>query len=374
MKGRRLSQNDYHVGQRVVSGRDPKIGLGLGPGEHDLITYRDMRVETVEAIDEDARRMGTNARMVLRHGDEVRTVLLCHTGIDDRHVEDTGWRTLWSEPLPEDDHAAIALASAIHSTNGYRDISLFWIAAAAEDGICYAHMLTDAVSECEEIPIIRSHGALSYTTVAVALRCPVEAAPRSVIAVRLEEARAEGGRVIHCGGHATVIMTDVDLDIAAGSIPIRTQPPGIVSAGNIAGWSVLDDAEGRALALEEASEALTLCWDDGGTRGVTCLAKTGIDFWKNDDPEAYAETTIPGPGLWMWRNVRYRSHVDHEGVWDGDMQGEWHPATTKDVLAMAGSLDAVADDIRHYTGEWEDDPVSSQIAMARSRLPEALAA
>jgi hypothetical protein len=361
MKGMHLSQRDYRVGQRVVAARDRRTDL-TGTAE-----YGAMRVETVESIDEDARRMGYNARMELRHADEVRTVLLCGTSIHDDAIERTPWRTIWSEPLPDRDEAATAFAGAVTGTDGYRDVALAWVGCVTADGIAYVHLLTDDRRRDVEVgDVVETPGALSYGARAIAMRFPSEPKARSVVAARLHQAVYEHGLFVHHAASVTEILHDIALDAAAGAFPVLDRRPGTMGTSNLVGWHRIDEDEERAHAMTEPSEALTLCWNDGADDQVKCLAKTGIDFWRNDDPEAYARDAVPGPGLWMWRNVRYRGYRDHEGGYDADMDGDWQPATEDDVVAMVGTLSAAESDILHYVDEPVEDPVGNYIRMARA--------
>lgn len=361
MTGMNVAQTDYHVGQRIVAGRDARTNL-----EGD-ISYGEMRMETVESIDEDARGRGNNARMTLRHGDETRTVLLCWTKIDDRTVQETPWRTLWSEPLPVDDAQALAYVRAVTSTETYRSVALLWIGAVKPDGGAYAHMLTEThEQDAERGRCVRESPGMHYGAHPISVRGGQPLIPRTLVAARLTGAEGEDGVVVHEVRILATIVEDVTLVEAASAMPVQTRRPGCRGTHNLVGWFRINEEEDRALARTEPSEALTLCWMDGGSAVVKCLAKTGIDFWNNDDPETYAENAVPGPGLWMWRNVQYRGYRDHEGGYDADMDGDWEPATQEDVLRMAGSISAAEDDVMHYIDEHIEDPVGTYIAMAQA--------
>ena len=365
MKGRHLSQDDWHAGLRIVAGRDPVLGAGMA--DMRRTHYGELRIEVVDWIDEDARRQGLNARMRLRSGGETREALLCRTGVNDQEIEDTPWRTLWTEPLPGDDAVALAFVHAVAGHPGHRDVGLLWVAATGPDGVAYAHPLVerDEHRENGEHRGARTPGCM-IATPAIAVRSAVAIAAGTVVAVRPGEAVVEDGRTVHLVGDPDVVMTGTTLAQATEAFPVARAPAGMAGWSNLAGRHAYDDAEERAQACNEASEALTLCWMDGGRKEVSCLAKTGIDFWRNDDPEDYARGTIPGPGLWMWRNVRYRAFTDHEGGWDGDMSGEWTVASEDDVLRMTGSLRAAASDIAHYTGD--DEALHQYMAMAARAL------
>lgn len=357
-----IAMRDYHPGQRVVAGRGRSTMLGGG------ITHQEMRIETVETLDHEAVGRGHNARMTLRHGSELREVLLCNTSIADHQIAASPWTTLWTEPLPESDAAALALVAAVASAPYHRTL-LLWIGAAMEDDTAYAHVITDRMRTDVDVEegCCPTDG-MGYFPHPILVKGEFRFEPRSVVAVTLEDATEREGVAMHSVRDARMLFRNVGLEEGAEALPMRTRR-GMFDTGNLAGWYEVDENEERAHAMTEPSEALTLCWSDGGDTQIVCLAKTGIDFWRNDDPEAYARDGVPGHGLWMWGNVRYRGYLDHEGGYDADMSGDWTPATELDLERMAGSVDAVRDDVVEYTGEQEsDDVVERYMAMARELL------
>lgn len=346
---------EFEPGTRVVSAR----GRRLGP--NDEATWEEMRVETVTSVDRDAIGRGHNARMTLVSADGEREVMLGYGG----PVAHGGWLTLWTDPLPDDDAAALALVSGAFGSRG--KAALFWIAAANGDGVAYAHQIADMVWADDEM---ETAGGLHHDPRAVRLRADDALESGTLVVGRLGRATMDDGVVTHVLGNARCVMRDVTLMRAADAF---TRPPHVntLFSGNFASRRDLVDVEREAEARAERSEALVLCWKDGGDHRCMTLAKTGIAFHHEDDPNAYAENSVPGEGLWMWRDVVGCGGYDHEGGYDYELDGDWVPATEADVLDMAGSLDAMASDIRDYTGApQEAEPVERYMALARKVAAE----
>lgn len=365
MVGLSMLQTEYRAGMRIIAGRGRTMGLASAD------PYAEMRVETVEHVDLDNVARGENARMTLRYGDELRDVLLCRTSIHDDAYAPSRWRTIWTEPLPQDDAAAIALVAGALGAERLRSAILLWIGSVMQDGSAYAHPLIEDARYGEggyeghqSIPT----SGMAYAPLGIVVQTDVALEGRSLVVAQLKDATEVDGIAIHRIEAPRVIMRDVGLKQAAEAIPIVPRLPGFHASGNFAGWYAICENEERAHALQEDSEALVLCWNEAGRTETKCLAQSGIAFWRNDDPDAYAESSVPGPGLWMWTEVDYRGFTDHEGVYDADMSGKWCPASEEDVERMTGSISAAAEDIVEYTGAEEgvapETTVSKLIAEA----------
>lgn len=350
MLGRNSVQTDFHVGKRVVAGNGTSSIL---EGEDD---HLNLRVEIVEQIDMDAVGRGENAMMVLRSGDETRNVLLCSTRVIDDLDGPSAWRTMWTDPLPENDGQALAFVRAAHARDarqGRETVLLLWVVAATAGGRGYAHLLTEN-SDAADASHATGNG-LHHSIHALAIEVEDDLESGSLVAGRLKDAYLRDGIIVHKFARCHLIASNLTIEQAANIVPRPAISKGRFAISNFGGWHQVHNEEEQALARSEPSESLVLGWMEGGRLEVQCLASTGIAFWMNDDPASYAETSIPGPGLWMWRNVRRSGHTDHEGVYDESMEGEWQRATIADVTHMIGSVDDCANEIREYTGE-DGDP------------------
>lgn len=358
MIGMHMRPQDYVVGQRVVAGRGRRLAL------KDTVSYEEMRVETVESIDQEAIARGSNAAMTLRHQDQVRTVMLCHTGISDTAVERQPWQTLWTEPLPDDDAAAIKLVAGALGFERPHSAALIWIGSPTETGRAYAHFLMEHhdADRFEHQPIPST--GMAYLPLASRIQTEEQLAPRTLVVAGLRKAYVEDGVVTHVIDCVRTVLLDVGLEDAAKAVPVLGRQRNHFGSANFAGLTEICENEERAHAMAEPSEALVFCWMDGDSQQVKVLAKTGIHFWRNDDPECYAEQTVPGPGLWLWADVEGHAYTDHEGGHDYDMDGSMLPAVEQDVERMFGSMDDLVTELHEYTGTTEADIVARHMALA----------
>ena len=363
MIGHHRSPTGLRAGDRVVAGLGERTRFEGGRA------WSAMRIETVVDIDADAVRRGGNAVMTLAHGDETRRVIAGHTGVHDDQIESTGWRTIWIDPLPAGDAVALTLVRTIAGTPRGGSCVLLWIADIMPDGRAYAHQITD-IGETEGVNLVGTDGCL-YDQQPIAIRADEPFARRALVVAHLGRAQDEDGVVVHRLVAARTLLADIALPAAAAAIPAAIHPADHFHHGNLAGrHAVLEEAE-RAWTETQPSEAVVLAWNDGGTAWTRCLATSGIAFWHNDDPGAYAEQSVPGPGLWMWTEVSMRVYTDHEGVADCDMEGEWRPATMADVERLLGPVPCADRDIADHACEDEAEGQTARyIAFAQASARE----
>lgn len=354
MIGNHRLQGEFQPGLRVVSGRGHTYGVG---GSR---SWEELRVEEVVEVDHDALRRGSNARMTLRHGDEVRSVMLCHTSIADTAIERNPWKTLWTDELPTDDAVAIELVAGALRSSDSRKVILLWIGSVMDDGVAYAHLLLDRVDMDDRQNLAIPTSGMAYAPHAIKIMAKDGLENRTLIVATLGRAHEEEGVTVHSISGVRTLMRDVGLKTAAEAVPSASSTKGHYTITNFAGWYEITENEDMAHACTQPSESLVLCWEDGDRQYVKCMGQTGIDFWRNDDPECYAEQSIPGVGLWMWTDVKYHGYRDHEGGYDADMDGDWSPATPSDVERMFGPVEEIAADIREYTGEDESDATAER--------------
>lgn len=90
-----------------------------------------------------------------------------------------------------------------------------------------------------------------------------------------------------------------------------------------------------------------------GSSTVLPFGSRGAVFFEHEaewlDDVAFKD---PGPGLWMFREVRPWSHRDAwTGEWDGGIDGKWEPATLDDVRLLGNDPEAMAAEIAdNYEG------------------------
>ena len=355
MKGMAMLAREIVPGHRFVAVRNMTQDL-KGRRRWD-----DLRIETVEAVDSAAVKRGDNARVTLRSGPETREVMVCHTGVADDAIAITGWRTVWTEPLPADDREALAYVGALLADKGYRDVALLWIGAAR--GVeAYAHLITDRVHADE--PLAATEG-MHYAPTAIGVLATEPLEEGSLVAASMDRAHKTDGRFVLELKHAEVIRRNVSLKDAVGIVPVVPRIGRMTPNGNLASWHDIDERFDEAQARSEPSEALVLAWGEGRELRASCLGKRGIAFWHNDDPEPYAEDGVPGPGLWLWSDVAVRGYVDHEGGHDMDMTGDWTPAKDEDIKRLFGDPSCLDGEISEHCGEDPDGAAQQYMAMAQ---------
>lgn len=335
MIGMNRHQRAFQVGTRVVSARDRRTGLDDGA------SFGEMRVETVVDLDLDVVAAGNNARMVLAHAGGTREVRLGYTSIH----EEGPWRVVWTDPLPDDDQAALRIVGDLLGLNGgYRRTVLLWI-AMREDEISYAHQLWDHDEVTEHAGIPQPVGPFRMSSAPIRIRGLNEMGPGDLIACLHHDAMLENHLYEHIVKNPrTIAYAATPADIPA-ALPWQrhVRNRNTIGKGDLAGPHAFEEAEDLAWARTQPSEALVAAWEDETAAGrksvnVSVIDRSGIAFHNNDDPEAYLEHTVPGPGLWKFENARMHSWRSHEGEYDSDIEGDWRPANEQDVLATHRDL------------------------------------
>lgn len=356
MRGMNTTQHDYHVGMRLVTARDRTQGLD------GVSRFREMRIETVEDIDREAIGRGHNAVMTLRHGEDTRRVILCYTSI----AEDAPMRVVWSDPLPDDDEAALALVAGAYADPASRRAALFWVGAVA-DQVAYCHLVTDDLHGDQGLQPVG--GRMSASAKAIAIGVWNGAARGDLITGLLADATKDKGLTVHRLKGVATVMSGVSLEDAAPPMAERSRRRGF-GWSNFMGMDQIEEMEDRAHQATLRSEALVLRWMDGDREQTRVVSSTGLAFHHVDDAECYVEDSIPGVGLWMFENARLGSSVSYEGEHDSWMEGRARPATAQDVASMFGSTDDLDRELIDIMDETEGQATTLGLIEAAREVQE----
>lgn len=356
MLGMHRTMTEFTPGTRLVS------GTTLIKGLDGIRRSAALRIETVESIDAEAVAAGWNARMTLRCGFWTRDVILCQTSI----VEEGPWKVAWTDPLPADDAEALALVAGAHMTGDGRRAVLLWVAQIS-DGVAYCHQLTDDGNSDDRL---LSGEGMRWDASAIVVES-TQLEPNMVVAALHAGAVVRDGRIVHHIIHPAPIMRDTTL---ARAITIPSPNLCGYALGNFEGTHRLREAEDRAHASTQRSEALVLRQHGGKPHALTAiLASTGTAFHMQDDAVELLADAPPGDGLWMIADAVFTAWADHEGEWDARIDGTWRPAEQTDLAAMLGSPAAVQDAIADATdGEPEDAAQTPEARMAMARYNAAV--
>jgi hypothetical protein len=335
--------SEYFPGMRIVSARDTRYGF------NNISGYESVRIERVVSVDERAVKLGHNTRVMIENDEGQREIIVGRTSIIENYKEDKGWKVVYTEDLPEDDNVAIAyVKNATRRSSGKP--ALIWLAAKVSDNTFYAHNLYDTTSE--NINILGTDGLFySDRPFLITINGNEMDKPKEEIHVGdvvcgfLGKACKERGVYHHSMNAGRVIYKAESVDKAANVIPCKK---GIGYSGILAGDYDVTEREEIAEACSEKSEGLLLAWRDGDAKDLSLsfMGTSGIAFWRNDDPEIYAEQSVPGEGLWVWENVTYSSYRSYEGEYDADMEGDWKPATAEDITRLLGHQWNAEEEIR----------------------------
>lgn len=336
MRGMHQRPSDHYVGMRVVTARNARYDL------QGLSTFEEIRVERIVQLDQEAIRRGHHARAVLEHEGVERDVILCNGTF----AEDAPMRVIWTDPLPGDDAAAVELVSGANSGRNGKQATLLWVGAIA-DGIAYCHVVTDTFHLDDGVT---DDGAMGHCDRAIAVQAWDGAAAGSLVVCMLRRAHVRDGLIVHAVKGVRTVMENVTLKEAVKLPCDRRSRRNTLSRGNFAGMFEVIEAEDRARAEAQPSEALVLRWRDGDQEMTNILSSTGIAFHRNDEPESYVEGAIEALGLWMFVDANIVSTTDHEGEHDSYMEGSTRPATMDDVLRAFGTDYDAEREIYEMTG------------------------
>lgn len=369
MLGVHKYQTEFKVGDRIVSAKSLRAGYDYKKG-HETLSYSDIRIETIREIDETSKAMGHNITAKVGHDDKERKVIICRSSIQEyqesnQHPE---WKVVWTDPLPEDDELALNYVKAVIQNRTTGKTGLFWTRNGGNN-VIYAHMLSDSREFHEEIKVMSEYekeNYFSYSCHALLFKTEENLPEKTLFTGIVDKANLENGVMINDLASITILKSNIELDAASQIIADQEEK----NPGNLMPYRKILEIEEVAFVKTLPSEALVLAWNDGERVSATVLGSSGYPFYQNEDPDAYAEETIPGPGLWAWRNVSMHVYRSYEGETDVSMEGDWEVADEKIITSLWGPLSDMDDEIREYTGDEDTNLTTKYTELAVQTLKE----
>lgn len=349
------AQRDYGIGTKVVTAsRRTFASDGRRHG------FEDYRIETIIEFDDEAVRLGHNARAVLEHEGERREVVIGTGGVPYAH----GRQPIWDGDLPGDQE----LGYIPHIAEGARRPMLFHV-AANDDDVCYVHIFSmkgDMHADDRSHFLPMGNAWINSD----ALRIKGQWSKGDLVVAYHRNCRYDDGVFTHEVIHDKVLRSDITRREAGDYIHRPIGDKRLLSNSTFYSMSEIDREEDIALASTKPDEALILVWMDGDNSTTKILTHTGRTFTVVDDSqEDYLYGQEPGAGLWLFSGAKMWSYQSYEGEHDSGIDGDWTPATKQDVIRLMGDEDALkaemADhmDIDRFSAEAET-LVQDYIAMA----------
>lgn len=359
MNGMNKRTAEISAGHRVIAVKGLKVDL------NGYYQYDGIRIETVKDIDQNSIQQGHHAIGTLQHGEDVRKVVFLAMGGISETEFPSPWKVMWTEDLPARDDDAIDYFKAVQMKHQQRT-ALMWVSSIRHDGIAFAHLISDR--QYTEDQLTFEDGKMGYGPRPLLIRYDGLIHERALYGIVTKKASFEDGQYIHEVENVHNIMSNVSLLEALDRLPGRELKN---LCGNLMAAGMLEENEDRAYASSKPSEALVAAWKEGNSVCTAVIGSSGIAFWNNDDANCYAESEVPGPGLWLWHDVKWFGYTSHEGEHDATMEGDWSPATDQDIERLWGDRSNLIEEIAAYSDLSLDNiDIDEWIAAAKEEQTE----